>query len=317
MASPQWESGTPADAIVSARIVAPSVSIETVETPGASGEVDSGHMDDILCRYIAPARPRASATFGRGYAQSVGSMLFVPAGVANRTSGFEGQIRAVVCRFDHEWLCGLSEVTAPWQNVDLSRCGDIRNSRLDLAVRWLATEAEQPSMASAALVDSLATVIAIELSRHFAMPQHFRDVRSRHGKLAPRLVREIADHVEGAAPCPTIGDLAKLCGCTATHLRRTFKRTTGQTLYSHIEQVRLAKAKSLLADTDLSIADIATRLGFTKTSGFSFSFRKASGVTATDYRIGIREDGYTGSGASPGYCSGQQPAARPFLRRLV
>lgn len=60
--------------------------------------------------------------------------------------------------------------------------------------------------------------------------------------------------------------------------------STGQTLHDFMEDVRVARAKSLLTDTNLPLKVISYRLGFCHPSAFSFAFRKATGEAAREYR---------------------------------
>ena len=48
--------------------------------------------------------------------------------------------------------------------------------------------------------------------------------------------------------------------------------------------VELAEGKRLLGETDLSLSQIATVLGFSSPSYFSQSFRSAEGMSPTEYR---------------------------------
>jgi len=63
-----------------------------------------------------------------------------------------------------------------------------------------------------------------------------------------------------------------------------FKRTTGISITAYILLQRLACAKKLLATTAHSISEIATLSGFSDAAYFSRAFRKAVGVSASEYR---------------------------------
>ena len=86
-----------------------------------------------------------------------------------------------------------------------------------------------------------------------------------------------------------MSELAALCGISPRHVMRGFKHSTGATLHSYVEQVRLARAKELLTSTDLGINAIATQLGFAQTSSFSAAFRRVIGVPPSTFRA-LRRD---------------------------
>ena len=69
-----------------------------------------------------------------------------------------------------------------------------------------------------------------------------------------------------------------------TQLNRKIKAITGYTTTEYILHVRISLAKQLLAKTDYSIGDVASRVGFDDMAYFSSVFRKMTGMTPTDFR---------------------------------
>jgi len=61
-----------------------------------------------------------------------------------------------------------------------------------------------------------------------------------------------------------------------------------------IAEVRMNKAKELLLHSDLPIADIAERTGFTNSSYFYRTFKRCNGVTPNEYRRAQFERGGVG-----------------------
>jgi AraC family transcriptional regulator len=132
------------------------------------------------------------------------------------------------------------------------------------------------------MAEGLTMAIAVELARYLRLrgPEE-----PRTGGLAPwqhRRITEFLEAAEGAAP--TIAELAALCGISRGHLMRSFKATAGQTLHQHIEDIRLARAKTLLSDRNISLKEIAALLGFSGASSFSVAFRRASGLPPAAFR---------------------------------
>lgn len=68
------------------------------------------------------------------------------------------------------------------------------------------------------------------------------------------------------------------------YVSRLFKQKAGITLTDYISQMRLEKAKELLAGTNLSMAQIGERCGLLDPNYFSRLFRKYEGITPTQYR---------------------------------
>ncbi len=78
--------------------------------------------------------------------------------------------------------------------------------------------------------------------------------------------------------------MAKALYVNASYLLRTFKRHTGTTPLCYHHRLRCAKAKTLLAQTDLSISQVGEAAGFVSSSHFSHIFRKTEGCTPSEYR---------------------------------
>ena len=79
-------------------------------------------------------------------------------------------------------------------------------------------------------------------------------------------------------------DLAAAFHIGKTQLNRKIKAITGYTTTEYILQVRISLAKHLLAKTDYSIGDVATRVGIDDVAYFSSVFRKMTGMTPTAFR---------------------------------
>ena len=86
----------------------------------------------------------------------------------------------------------------------------------------------------------------------------------------------------------SLEEMAKALYVNGSYLLRTFKRHTGMTPLSFHHQLRCAKAKVLLAQTDLSVSQVGEAAGFVSSSHFSHIFRKTEGCTPSEYRRLLR-----------------------------
>ena len=68
------------------------------------------------------------------------------------------------------------------------------------------------------------------------------------------------------------------------YLNRIVKKYSGKTLLEYGQDIYLEEARRLLLDTDMSISDIITELGFSNRSHFYRVFRRTFGETPLDYR---------------------------------
>lgn len=68
------------------------------------------------------------------------------------------------------------------------------------------------------------------------------------------------------------------------YLGNLFKQITGQGLTNYINTTRIERAKQLLADTNLTVQNIATLCGYNDYFYFLKVFKRSNGVTPSDYR---------------------------------
>lgn len=77
----------------------------------------------------------------------------------------------------------------------------------------------------------------------------------------------------------TLEELAKECSLSRTYLSRYFKKLTGQTVFSYIQQTRVQYAAYLLKTSKMSVAEIAVESGFETVSYFNRIFKKNYGIS--------------------------------------
>lgn len=75
----------------------------------------------------------------------------------------------------------------------------------------------------------------------------------------------------------TIKELSRKVAMNECYLKKGFKSVTGKTIHQYTKDLRIAKAKELLAD-GLSVSDVANTLGYSSISHFSTAFKKATGT---------------------------------------
>jgi AraC-like DNA-binding protein len=94
--------------------------------------------------------------------------------------------------------------------------------------------------------------------------------------------RDLAD-AHYTAPL-TVDDLAAAACLSRAHFSREFRRAFGESPYSYLLTRRLERAATLLRGTDYTVADICMQVGLTSVGSFTSSFRRAYGMTPTEYR---------------------------------
>ena len=82
----------------------------------------------------------------------------------------------------------------------------------------------------------------------------------------------------------TLDQLAEQAHMSKYYLSHAFKREYGVSPINYMTHKRIEESKYLLAETDLSLSQIAHLLGFSSLSYFSQVFRRTQSVTPLEYR---------------------------------
>ncbi|MFC5404194.1 helix-turn-helix domain-containing protein [Cohnella soli] len=100
------------------------------------------------------------------------------------------------------------------------------------------------------------------------------------------VVTEIVDYVRSHLhdPMLTIEEIAEHVSLSTRHARQLFKEVWDMTLSDYILQERVEKVKELLGTTEWTVTDIGERAGFQTKSHFFTIFKKATGMTPSQYR---------------------------------
>ena len=81
-----------------------------------------------------------------------------------------------------------------------------------------------------------------------------------------------------------IEDIAAYAEISVSHLRAIFKEATGSPPNEYLTDIRIGKARELLATTAFTTKEVATAVGYTNHRYFYSVFKSKAGHTPTDYR---------------------------------
>ena len=104
---------------------------------------------------------------------------------------------------------------------------------------------------------------------------------------AQQLKAYLDSHLESTV---TIQELADSIYRSRDYVTKLFRREYGITPYAYLIGRKMDMARALLADTRLSVREIAQRLGYDDQQYFSNVFRRAAGLSPLGYRKQRREE---------------------------
>jgi AraC family transcriptional regulator len=154
----------------------------------------------------------------------------------------------------------------------------------------IACELENRTTAGRLLADTLATSLAARLvQKHLgaALPRvsGIPVTKGLDRRRLARVLDYIEVHLEGDL---SLDRLASIACLSQFHFARAFKAAIGLSPHRYVSARRLDRAKTLLADGDRTLVDIALTLNFSGQANFTRAFRDATGQTPGQYRRQIQ-----------------------------
>ncbi|EHK55659.1 helix-turn-helix domain-containing protein [Allomesorhizobium alhagi] len=103
--------------------------------------------------------------------------------------------------------------------------------------------------------------------------------------LADWQVRKVAGYMREHLDEPIgLDELAALAGLSRFHFCTAFRQATGSTPHAWLVNLRIERARQLLAHPELPVTEIALAVGYETPSSFAAAFRKITGVTPSAFR---------------------------------
>lgn len=101
-----------------------------------------------------------------------------------------------------------------------------------------------------------------------------------HGAMSEERLRRVLLHVAmNLQGTLSLEELASVAGTSRAHFARQFRRSTGSSPHQYVLHCRLALAREMLQHTQLSLGEVALRVGFVDQSHLNRRFRASLGVT--------------------------------------
>lgn len=107
-------------------------------------------------------------------------------------------------------------------------------------------------------------------------------LRSQHTELSA----DMTAHIQTAYMQPDLSltTVSSRFGMSEVYLSQFFKEHVGINFSDYVEQIRMDHAKTMLAETELPIQQIAGRVGYNSLNTFCRAFKRLNGVSATSFR---------------------------------
>jgi AraC-like DNA-binding protein len=236
--------------------------------------------------------PRAHLPGGEAPSLVEGDLLVLGPGQVGRVSARRASAQVLVLRAGGAWLAraltlaGLeaSPATPP---TGALRAGTPEARRAAQRLRELAQPDREPGPAArlrrAAGALELIAAAAAARPEAYAQPPRRRSSQ-RRAALGRALARLADEPLHGVS----LSRFADGLGLSVRQASRLVRDRLGSSFGEHVSELRLARARSLLADSELSVIDVAAEAGFGSLGHFNQLFRARSGATPSAFRRAMR-----------------------------
>jgi AraC family transcriptional regulator len=169
--------------------------------------------------------------------------------------------------------------------VDLGRALTTRlmlaDERLMTICRRLGEECMSEEPANRLYTDGLAVALLQRLAALTDLPRE----PIAKGGLAAWQLRRVLDHLNShLADDVPVARLADMAGLSPSYFRQAFKVSTGMAPHQWLVEARCRRAKQLLIEKRMPLAEIALEVGFCDQAHFTRSFVRAVGVSPGAWR---------------------------------
>ena len=245
-------------------------------------EIGEGyHLDMCLTKRPQNARARYVNRWGPNRFERIGSLFLVRDAEPVHARSDPGEGIMLGCQLRPEAIGEWFDGDLTWTDHRLEAGFDIESATMKGLFQRIAAELRNPGFAHDVLMEAIVTQVAVELQRYCTA------LGTRKGEgLAPWRLRTIDERLNDQLEQPTLSELAQLCQMSVRQLTRAFRASRGCSIAEYVAAKRLEHAKRMIASGD-TIKAVASILGFSSSSSFTFSFRSATSLTPGEFRESV------------------------------
>jgi AraC family transcriptional regulator len=124
----------------------------------------------------------------------------------------------------------------------------------------------------------------------FEMTGEFLRVEDRRESRRPRWLARAVEMIQDNFPRKlTLASIADEVGVHPVHLAQSFRRFHGCTIGDYVRRIRIDYACQELVRSDTSLIEVATATGFADQRHFTRTFKRAVGISPSQYRASAME----------------------------
>jgi AraC family transcriptional regulator len=231
-----------------------------------------------------PARFEGRGERGRRllYTKSPGALSLVPAGICPLLRS-QADFELVICTLDSSLVESIETELEVKLEGDLRLRVNVQDHATQQLLKLLLTATEEAGALDRLYVDHLSHALAIRFLI-LAKSAGANVTGKASAALPHHIMRRIEERMRNLESDLSLEALAKESRYSPTHFIRMFHVATGQTPHNYVLHLRVERARQLLANSRLSLTEIALECGFSSHSHMTRVFHQLLGVTPSTYR---------------------------------
>lgn len=155
---------------------------------------------------------------------------------------------------------------------------------LESSLRLLLDEAFSEAPGSSAVAQRVADILFVQAVRAFLKTTPTSAGGWLRGLTDPQVAKALARVHSAPEVALTLQGLAKDVGLSRTVFAQRFRMLVGESVMAYVARRRMHVAAGLLGSTDLSLVEIAARVGYDSDVAFSKAFKRWAGEAPGRYR---------------------------------
>lgn len=231
------------------------------------GTDTSWHSHDLhQIEYAVAGTVEVTTVHGR-YLLPPQQAAWIPAGLEHRTQ-IARSVRTVSVFFDPTML------TTHLESMRIVAVTPVVREMIRHGARWPIDQRERDPRADAYFT-ALADLVTDCLEHEAPLRLPVTD---------DPLIQQVIDYTDRHLANVSADEVCRSLGLSDRTLRRRFLAATEISWRSYVQQARLLRAMSMLAEPGPTVLDVATAVGFESLSSFTRAFKRISGESPTGYR---------------------------------
>lgn len=252
-----------------------------IPAPTSAVMCDPDSFQINMCLTPRPLDARACyhRRWGGHRFERLGDIFLLPPGEELLVKGGSIRQASLTCELATETISRIVGRDLSWSDTQIASTIDIGSGQIRALLFRLAQEVRHPGFATERMLEFLVGQLAIEIARYCLEVSE----RPQSGGLAGWRLRLIDERLSESPVAPSLSELARLCNISVRQLTRGFKVSRHCSIGDYVEQRRMETAKRMLVHGE-NVKSVAFTLGYASPSSFTFAFRRALGISPSQFR---------------------------------